>query len=93
MTYILLSKYYNVSLNLYLQPRYTRMKPRLVLTIVCFIFIKAHIKGISSLIMLSEGTLISGGEKDRKIAAWDSLQNYKRITETKVQYITIFLIL
>lgn len=34
--------------------------------------------------MLSEGTLISGGEKDRKIAAWDSLQNYKRITETKV---------
>lgn len=45
---------------------------------------QAHTKGISSLIMLSEGTLISGGEKDRKIAAWDSLQNYKRITETKV---------
>lgn len=34
--------------------------------------------------MLSEGTLLSGGEKDRKIAAWDSLQNYKRITDTKV---------
>lgn len=47
-------------------------------------YFQAHIKGISSLIMLSEGTLISGGEKDRKIAAWDSLQNYKRITETKV---------
>ncbi|XP_047988592.1 echinoderm microtubule-associated protein-like CG42247 isoform X2 [Leguminivora glycinivorella] len=45
---------------------------------------EAHIKGISSLVMLSEGTLISGGEKDRKIAAWDSLQNYKRITETKL---------
>ncbi|RVE54773.1 hypothetical protein evm_000540 [Chilo suppressalis] len=44
----------------------------------------AHIKGISSLVMLSEGTLISGGEKDRKIAAWDSLQNYKRITDTKL---------
>lgn len=46
---------------------------------------QAHIKGISSLVMLSEGTLISGGEKDRKVAAWDSLQNYKRITETKVR--------
>lgn len=34
--------------------------------------------------MLSEGTLLSGGEKDRKIIAWDSLQNYKKVTETKV---------
>ena len=47
---------------------------------------KAHNKGVSSLVMLSEGTLLSGGEKDRKIAAWDSLQNYKRITDTKVCY-------
>ncbi|KAI4501676.1 hypothetical protein M0802_003011 [Mischocyttarus mexicanus] len=45
---------------------------------------EAHNKGISSLVMLSEGTLLSGGEKDRKIAAWDSLQNYKRITDTKL---------
>lgn len=45
---------------------------------------EAHNKGISCLIMLSEGTLLSGGEKDRRIIAWDSLQNYKRITETKV---------
>lgn len=43
--------------------------------------------------MLSEGTLISGGEKDRKIAAWDSLQNYKRITETKVMYSIFSLVL
>ncbi|CAH0386777.1 unnamed protein product [Bemisia tabaci] len=45
---------------------------------------EAHNKGISSIIMLSEGTLLSGGEKDRKIVAWDSLQNYKKITETKL---------
>ncbi|XP_056634123.1 echinoderm microtubule-associated protein-like CG42247 isoform X1 [Diorhabda sublineata] len=45
---------------------------------------EAHNKGVSSLIMLSEGTLLSGGEKDRRIAAWDSLQNYKKITETKL---------
>lgn len=45
---------------------------------------EAHNKGISCLVMLSEGTLLSGGEKDRKIAAWDSLQNYKRITDIKV---------
>lgn len=46
---------------------------------------EAHIKGVSSLVMLSEGTLLSGGDKDRKIVAWDSLQNYKKITETKVE--------
>lgn len=45
---------------------------------------KAHNKGINALIMLPEGTLLSGGEKDRKIIAWDSLQNYIKITETKV---------
>ncbi|KAL1137752.1 hypothetical protein AAG570_009448, partial [Ranatra chinensis] len=45
---------------------------------------EAHNKGISSLVMLSEGTLLSGGEKDRKIVAWDSIQNYKKITETKL---------
>ncbi|XP_065077410.1 echinoderm microtubule-associated protein-like CG42247 [Ochlerotatus camptorhynchus] len=45
---------------------------------------EAHSKAISCLVMLSEGTLISGGEKDRKIAAWDSLQNYKRITDIKL---------
>lgn len=37
--------------------------------------------------MLSEGTLLSGGEKDRRIVAWDSLQNYKRITDVKVRSI------
>lgn len=46
--------------------------------------LQAHNKGVSSLVMLSEGTLLSGGEKDRRIIAWDSLQNYKKITETKV---------
>lgn len=56
-----------------------------------YLIFQAHIKGISSLIMLSEGTLISGGEKDRKIAAWDSLQNYKRITETKVYIYNVFI--
>jgi echinoderm microtubule-associated protein-like 1/2 len=50
---------------------------------------EAHNKGISCLVMLSEGTLLSGGERDRKIAAWDSLQNYKRITEIKVLLIMI----
>ncbi|XP_069683822.1 echinoderm microtubule-associated protein-like CG42247 isoform X1 [Periplaneta americana] len=45
---------------------------------------EAHTKGISALVMLSEGTLLSGGEKDRKIIAWDTLQNYKKITETKL---------
>lgn len=29
---------------------------------------------------------MSGGEKDRKIIAWDSLQNYKKVTESKVSF-------
>ncbi|XP_050432030.1 echinoderm microtubule-associated protein-like CG42247 isoform X1 [Adelges cooleyi] len=45
---------------------------------------EAHNKGINALIMLPEGTLLSGGDKDRKIIAWDSLQNYNKITETKL---------
>lgn len=45
---------------------------------------EAHIKDIGCLLMLSDGTLLSGGEKDRKIAAWDSLQNYKPISDTKL---------
>uniref|UniRef100_A0A336L6C9 CSON003739 protein n=1 Tax=Culicoides sonorensis TaxID=179676 RepID=A0A336L6C9_CULSO len=45
---------------------------------------EAHTKAIGCLVMLSEGTLISGGEKDRKIAAWDSLQNYKKVTDIKL---------
>jgi microtubule-associated protein-like 1/2 len=48
---------------------------------------EAHTKGISCLIMLSEGTLLSGGDKDRRIVAWDSLQNYKKICEIKVGYL------
>lgn len=50
---------------------------------------EAHNKGVGSLIMLSEGTLLSGGEKDRRIAAWDSLQNYKKITDTKVRFLSM----
>lgn len=45
---------------------------------------EAHMKDIGCLFMLSDGTLLSGGEKDRKIAAWDSLQNYKLISDTKL---------
>lgn len=53
---------------------------------------EAHNKGISCLVMLSEGTLLSGGERDRKIAAWDTLQNYKKITDIKVSFSFCFVI-
>jgi len=45
---------------------------------------EAHNKGVGALVMLPEGTLLSGGDRDRRVAAWDSLQNYKKITEVKV---------
>lgn len=60
---------------------------KIFLKLLCslfFLLFQAHNKGINALIMLQEGTLLSGGEKDRKIIAWDSLQNYNKITETKV---------
>ncbi|RZF34307.1 hypothetical protein LSTR_LSTR011808 [Laodelphax striatellus] len=45
---------------------------------------EAHNKAVTSMVMLSEGTLLTGGERDRRIVAWDSLQNYKKITDTKL---------
>lgn len=47
---------------------------------------EAHNKGVGALVMLPEGTLLSGGDRDRRVAAWDSLQNYKKITEVKVRF-------
>ena len=41
----------------------------------------AHIKGVSSLLVMSQGTLLSSGERDRKITAWDSNRDFVMIGE------------
>ena len=41
---------------------------------------------VTSLLMLSEVTLMSGGERDRRICAWDCSQDYVKRAETKVRH-------
>jgi WD40 repeat protein len=45
---------------------------------------QAHDKSISCLTILSEGTLVSGGEMDRYVRAWEPHDNYGMISQTKV---------
>ncbi|XP_076041136.1 doublecortin-domain-containing echinoderm-microtubule-associated protein isoform X3 [Oratosquilla oratoria] len=45
---------------------------------------QAHLGSISSLQMLSEGTVLSGGDKDRRIVAWDCEEDFEKIAETKL---------
>ncbi|MPC49533.1 Echinoderm microtubule-associated protein-like [Portunus trituberculatus] len=44
----------------------------------------AHSSAINALKMLSEGTVLSGGDRDRKIIAWDCDEDFEKITETRV---------
>ncbi|XP_040580643.1 echinoderm microtubule-associated protein-like CG42247 [Lepeophtheirus salmonis] len=44
----------------------------------------AHSKGVNCLYMLTRGTLLSGGEKDRRIVAWDASRDFGKILETKL---------
>ena len=44
----------------------------------------AHIKGVSSLLVMAQGTLLSAGERDRKITAWDSNRDFVMIGKFNV---------
>ncbi|KAK3861807.1 hypothetical protein Pcinc_032279 [Petrolisthes cinctipes] len=44
----------------------------------------AHTSAVNCLQLLSEGTVVSGGDKDRKIIAWDCEEDFEKITETKL---------
>ena len=46
---------------------------------------QAHQCPVSSLLLLSEVTLLSGGEKDRKICAWDCAWEYGKRAEARVR--------
>ncbi|KAF0305942.1 Echinoderm microtubule-associated protein [Amphibalanus amphitrite] len=45
---------------------------------------EAHSCPVSSLLLLSEITLLSGGEKDRRICAWDCGMDYDKRAETRL---------
>ena len=44
----------------------------------------AHDKGISCIILMIEGTLLSSGEKDRSIKAWDTNRDFEKVAETEL---------
>ena len=46
--------------------------------------IKAHEKGVSALLALGEGTVLSAGAQDRRLVGWDSGQDFKLLTETEL---------
>ena len=50
--------------------------------------IPAHTRGVASILVMSQGTLLSCGEKDRKITAWDTNRDFvmlgKKLQHTKV---------
>jgi microtubule-associated protein-like 1/2 len=46
--------------------------------------VQAHEKSVTSLLMIPEGSLVSGSEADRRISAWDPF-SFNLLTETKVQ--------
>ena len=51
----------------------------------------AHEGGIFALCMLRDGTLVSGGGKDRKLISWDG--NYQKLHKTEVrQHVTLLIL-
>ena len=47
----------------------------------------AHIKGVSSLLVMAQGTILSAGERDRKITAWDSNRDFVMIGKSAIELI------
>ncbi|XP_037085489.1 echinoderm microtubule-associated protein-like CG42247 [Pollicipes pollicipes] len=45
---------------------------------------EAHSSAVTSLLLLSEVTLLSGGEGDRRICAWDCSEQYTKRAETRL---------
>lgn len=45
---------------------------------------EAHPKGVNAIMVLEDGIIITGGDKDRKICAWDSARNFGKRGEAKI---------
>ena len=45
---------------------------------------EAHPKGVGALLVLNEGTVVSGGERDRKMITWDATRDFAKRTEVKL---------
>jgi len=44
----------------------------------------AHTSPVNALLVLGDGTIVTGGEKDRKLTTWDSAIDFAKKTETKL---------
>ena len=45
---------------------------------------EAHPKGVNGIMVLEDGIVVTGGDKDRKICAWDSARNFGKRGEAKI---------
>ena len=45
---------------------------------------EAHSKGINAILALGDGTVCTGGEKDRKLLTWDSAREFDKRLEIKL---------
>ena len=45
---------------------------------------EAHSKGVNSILVLGDGTVVTGGDKDRKLQTWDSAREFDKRLEIKL---------
>ena len=46
--------------------------------------VEAHTKGVSAVLALGEGTVLSAGSADRRLVGWDSTQEFAQLAETEL---------
>ena len=44
----------------------------------------AHAKGVNAILALGDGTVVTGGDKDRKLLTWDSSREFAKKQEIKL---------
>ena len=45
---------------------------------------EAHPKGVNAILALGDGTVVTGGEKDRKLTTWDSTRDFNKRQDIKL---------
>jgi microtubule-associated protein-like 1/2 len=45
---------------------------------------EAHPKGVGGILVLGDGTVVTGGDKDRKLKTWDSARDFDKRVDIKL---------
>ena len=51
---------------------------------LCYLWQHRFFQGVNSVLMLADGTLITGGN-DRSVISWDSAKDFEKLVEVKLQ--------